>query len=96
MKITNLFLSFNKLAVTGKFYALTSKFSKPKTVLKWAQMVFDKKIRETLISQHFSLKILMPATGIEPVPYCYDRILSPARLPVPPRRHISPARQRYG
>ena len=30
----------------------------------------------------------MPATGIEPVPYCYDRILSPARLPVPPRRHI--------
>ena len=35
----------------------------------------------------------MPATGIEPVPYCYDRILSPARLPVPPRRHISPARQ---
>ena len=36
----------------------------------------------------------MPATGIEPVPYCYDRILSPARLPVPPRRHVSPARQR--
>ena len=30
----------------------------------------------------------MPATGIEPVPYRYDRILSPARLPVPPRRHI--------
>ena len=36
----------------------------------------------------------MPATGIEPVPYRYDRILSPARLPVPPRRHVSPARQR--
>ena len=28
----------------------------------------------------------MPATGIEPVLYCYNRILSPARLPVPPRR----------
>ena len=28
----------------------------------------------------------MPATGIEPVRYCYHRILSPARLPVPPRR----------
>ena len=32
--------------------------------------------------------LLMPATGIEPVPYRYDRILSPARLPVPPRRHF--------
>ena len=31
----------------------------------------------------------MPATGIEPVPYRYDRILSPARLPVPPRRQIA-------
>ena len=29
----------------------------------------------------------MPATGIEPVLYFYNRILSPARLPVPPRRH---------
>ncbi len=28
----------------------------------------------------------MPATGIEPVLYFYNRILSPARLPVPPRR----------
>ena len=30
----------------------------------------------------------MPATGIEPVLYRYNRILSPARLPVPPRRHF--------
>jgi hypothetical protein len=30
----------------------------------------------------------MPATGIEPVLYFYNRILSPARLPVPPRRHF--------
>ena len=29
----------------------------------------------------------MPAPGIEPVLYRYNRILSPARLPVPPRRH---------
>ena len=33
----------------------------------------------------------MPATGIEPVLYRYNRILSPARLPVPPRRHYSTA-----
>ena len=32
----------------------------------------------------------MPATGIEPVLYRYNRILSPARLPVPPRRHMGP------
>ena len=30
----------------------------------------------------------MPATGIVPVLYFYNRILSPARLPVPPRRHF--------
>ena len=29
----------------------------------------------------------MPQTGIEPVLYHYNRILSPARLPVPPLRH---------
>ena len=34
-----------------------------------------------------SMFLLMPATGIEPVLYFYNRILSPARLPVPPRRH---------
>ncbi len=30
----------------------------------------------------------MPATGIEPVLYRYNRILSPARLPVPPLRQL--------
>ena len=30
----------------------------------------------------------MPATGIEPVRCRHHRILSPARLPVPPLRHI--------
>ena len=29
----------------------------------------------------------MPVTGIEPVLCCHNRILSPARLPVPPLRH---------
>ena len=28
----------------------------------------------------------MPAIGIEPIRCCHHRILSPARLPVPPRR----------
>ena len=31
---------------------------------------------------------LVPKTGLEPVRYCYRRILSPVRLPVPPLRHI--------
>ena len=31
----------------------------------------------------------MPATGIEPVLCRHNRILSPARLPVPPRRHLN-------
>ena len=37
---------------------------------------------------------LMPATGIEPVLCCHNRILSPARLPVPPRRHVNNNGQR--
>ena len=35
------------------------------------------------------VKMQMPATGIEPVLCHHNRILSPARLPVPPRRHIT-------
>ena len=42
--------------------------------------------KETSISQGFFT--FMPATGIEPVLYRYNRILSPARLPVPPRGQI--------
>ena len=42
--------------------------------------------KETWYPSCFSL---MPATGIEPVLYFYNRILSPARLPVPPRRQSS-------
>ena len=30
---------------------------------------------------------MVPGTGIEPVRYCYRRILSPVRLPVPPPGH---------
>ena len=30
---------------------------------------------------------MVPETGLEPVRYCYHRILSPMRLPIPPFRH---------
>ena len=43
----------------------------------------------THISTSFGDACLMPATGIEPVLCCHNRILSPARLPVPPRRHCT-------
>ena len=32
---------------------------------------------------------MVPKAGIEPARYCYHRILSPARLPIPPLRHIN-------
>ncbi len=31
---------------------------------------------------------LVPAAGVEPARYCYQRILSPSRLPIPSRRLI--------
>ena len=37
---------------------------------------------------HVSTFRSMPATGIEPVLCHHNRILSPARLPVPPRGHV--------
>jgi hypothetical protein len=30
----------------------------------------------------------VPKAGLEPARYCYHRILSPARLPIPPLRRI--------
>ena len=48
----------------------------------------------TLSHHNFSLQYVMPATGIEPVLCCHNRILSPARLPVPPRRHVNNNGQR--
>ena len=33
---------------------------------------------------------VVPVVGVEPTRYCYHRILSPARLPIPPYRHIMP------
>ena len=48
----------------------------------------SKKISKPLIYKGLLKKIIMPATGIEPVrEYKSRRILSPVRLPVPPRRH---------
>ncbi len=31
---------------------------------------------------------VVPLIGVEPIRYHYHRILSPARLPIPPQRHI--------
>ena len=39
------------------------------------------------VSLRETLRDIMPPTGIEPVRYRYRGILSPLRLPVPPRRH---------
>src|SRR5690606_37440068 len=32
--------------------------------------------------------LMVPKVGVEPTRYCYHRILSPARLPVPPLRRV--------
>ena len=36
-------------------------------------------------------RLLVPVVGVEPTRYRYHRILSPARLPIPPYRHIAAA-----
>ena len=57
-------------------------------VFRSVQHFSSKKISKPLIYKGLLKKIIMPATGIEPVrEYKSRRILSPVRLPVPPRRH---------
>ena len=43
-------------------------------------------VRVNSISGKLPMKSIMPAEGIEPTRSCDHWILSPARLPVPPRR----------
>ncbi len=33
---------------------------------------------------------MVPVVGLEPTRYCYQRILSPSRLPIPSHRHLMP------
>ena len=40
---------------------------------------------DSLIGTHmYQFGVLLPKAGIEPARYCYRRILSPVRLPIPP------------
>ena len=50
------------------------------------QTVSPKKVPQQ--PQKIAAGLSVPPTGIEPVRYRYRGILSPLRLPVPPRRHI--------
>ena len=59
------------------------KIRTPDTLVR-SQVLYPAELRTHINLMHFRA---MPATGIEPVLYRYNRILSPARLPVPPRRH---------
>ena len=63
---------------------MREKIRTPDTLVR-SQVLYPAELR-THINLSWSPR--MPATGIEPVLYFYNRILSPARLPVPPRRHV--------
>ena len=63
---------------------MSEKIRTPDTLVR-SQVLYPAELHSHLLACTF---VQMPATGIEPVPYCYDRILSPARLPVPPRRQV--------
>ena len=62
---------------------MREKIRTPDTLVR-SQVLYPAELRTHINLMHFRA---MPATGIEPVLYRYNRILSPARLPVPPRRH---------
>ena len=68
-------------------------------ILSWFHLRFQqgfkilqgKKLSKPCKIKGLLAKMVLPATGIEPVrEYKSRRILSPVRLPVPPRRHFIP------
>ena len=63
---------------------MREKIRTPDTLVR-SQVLYPAELRTHIL---FCLLVAMPATGIEPVLYRYNRILSPARLPVPPRRLV--------
>ena len=89
---------------SGDFSYVRERIRTPDTLVR-SQVLYPAELRtHILFSGGFALPRLppsygsrallpprtMPATGIEPVLYFYNRILSPARLPVPPRRPVFP------
>ena len=63
---------------------MREKIRTPDTLVR-SQVLYPAELRTHIL---LSWSPRMPATGIEPVLYFYNRILSPARLPVPPRRLV--------
>ena len=51
-------------------------------------LYYSKKEKTAQNARFQAILELVPTAGVEPAWYCYHRILSPARLPVPPRRHV--------
>ena len=85
--LSGVFPLFEKKSLKPRFQGsiyVREKIRTPDTLVR-SQVLYPAELRTHIL---FSVFTLMPATGIEPVLYFYNRILSPARLPVPPRRHI--------
>jgi hypothetical protein len=75
---------FLKTIVFRNFPYVRERIRTPDTLVR-SQVLYPAELRTHIL---FTALAVMPATGIEPVLYCYNGILSPARLPVPPRRQI--------
>ena len=54
------------------------------------QATQKKRVRTRIASR---LSLVVPVAGVEPAPCCQDRILSPARLPIPSHRLSFACRQ---
>ena len=71
------------------FPYVREKIRTPDTLVR-SQVLYPAELRTHIkLSASYGIPYEMPATGIEPVLCHHNRILSPARLPVPPRRRIT-------
>ena len=68
--------------------ALFNNFGSFLLLLKISYGVYYRTILRIKIEKHPSKRVLVPVVGVEPTRYCYLRILSPTRLPIPPYRHM--------
>ena len=80
-----------KINTLGRL-TLKQKFKKLKPSFAFASILTTKKITNGHRFDTFGIKTvsvhLVPAAGLEPARYRYQRILSPSRLPIPSRRRM--------
>ena len=83
------FISFSTQLIVDLIFSFFAKRFHIPTVLRVMPILAAAGLVIMGFSPYLSIRrFLVPVVGVEPTRYCYLRILSPTRLPIPPYRHM--------